>query len=61
MKAVGKGVREIRIHENGEYRVIYTATTGDSVYVLHAFNKKSQKTPKRDIELTRKRLKTVGG
>jgi len=54
-------VREIRIHDNGEFRVIYTATIGDSIYVLHAFNKKSQKTPKRDIELARKRLKTVGG
>jgi len=54
-------VREIRIHEDGEYRVIYTATVGDSVYVLHAFRKKSQKTPKHDIELARKRLKIIGG
>ncbi len=61
MKSVGKGVREIRIHEDGEYRVIYTAAVGDSIYVLHAFSKKSQKTPKRDIDLARKRLKTVGG
>jgi len=34
---------------------------GDSIYVLHAFRKKSQKTPKRDIELARKRLKIIGG
>ncbi len=61
MKSVGKGVREIRIHEGGEYRVIYIATIGDSVYVLHTFSKKSQKTPKRDIELARKRLKVIGG
>jgi len=61
MKSVGKGVREIRIHEDGEYRVLYIATVGDSVYVLHAFIKKSQKTPKHDIELARKRLKIIGG
>lgn len=61
MKSVGKGAQEIRIHEDGEYRVIYTAMIGDSIYVLHAFRKKSQKTSKRDIELARKRLRIIGG
>ncbi len=61
MKAVGKGVREIRIHAEGEHRVIYTASMSDAVYVLHAFVKKTQKTPQRDIELARKRFKQIGG
>jgi len=61
MKAVGKGVRKIRIHAEGEHRVIYTASMGDAVYVLHAFVKKTQKTLQRDIELARKRFKQIGG
>ena len=40
--SVGSGVREIRIHVLGEWRVIYVASLGDSVYVLHCFQKKSQ-------------------
>lgn len=61
MKTVGKAVREIRIRVEGEHRVIYTASLGDAVYVLHAFVKKTQKTPQRDIELARKRFKQIGG
>jgi len=61
MKAVGKGVREIRIRLQGEYRVFYVASIGEAVYLLHAFEKKTQKTPQRDIELARKRFKLIGG
>ncbi len=61
MKAVGKGVREIRLHVEGEYRVLYVASLSDAVYVLHAFEKKTQKTLQRDIELARKRFRQLGG
>jgi len=61
MQSVGAGVREIRIHVLGEWRVIYVATLTEAVYVLHAFRKKSRKTSKNDIELARKRLKEIGG
>jgi phage-related protein len=61
MHSVGAGVREIRIHVLGEWRVVYIAKLAEAVYVLHAFQKKSQKTSKHDIELTRKRLKEIGG
>lgn len=61
MKGIGSGVREIRIHEAGEFRVIYVANIGDAVYALHAFKKKSQKTPKQDIELANKRFKQIRG
>lgn len=58
MKTVGAGVREIRIREAaGAYRVIYLASIGDSVVVLHAFQKKTQQTPQRDIELAASRLR----
>ena len=57
LAVVGKGVEEIRIaDESGAYRVIYVARHADAVYVLHAFQKKSQATPKKDIETARKRF-----
>ena len=56
MPSIGTGVREIRIHYHGEYRVIYTARFKEAVYVLHAFHKKTQKTPKKDLELAKKSI-----
>lgn len=58
MTTVGPGVREIRVREaSGAFRVIYLATDADAVLVLHAFQKKDQRTPQRDIELASNRLK----
>jgi len=58
MKTVGPGVREIRIREaKGAFRVIYLATIGDSVVVLHAFQKKTQQTPQKDLDLAASRLR----
>ena len=58
MKTVGAGVREIRIREaSGAYRVLYLATLPERVLVLHAFHKKTQATPQRDIDLAAKRLR----
>ena len=52
-----KGVEEIRIwDESGTYRVVYTARLADAVIVLHAFQKKTQTTSKRDIDLAKERL-----
>jgi phage-related protein len=36
---------------------IYTATLGDTVYVLHAFRKKTKRTTKADVEIAKARLK----
>jgi len=56
MPSIGKGVEEIRVWDkSGTYRVIYTARLVEVVYVLHAFQKKTQATSKRDIELASKR------
>ena len=56
MPSIGQGVEEIRIwDEAGTFRVIYTARIGDTVVVLHAFQKKTQTTGKRDIDLARAR------
>lgn len=57
---LGSGVYEIRIHEDGEFRVFYLAKRADAIYVLHAFRKKSQQTRKVDIELARQRLRLIG-
>jgi phage-related protein len=60
MPSIGPGVREIRVHEDsGEFRVIYLATRPEAVYVLHAFQKKSQKTSQADVALAIKRFKTI--
>jgi phage-related protein len=57
MPAIGKGVEEIRIwDESGTYRVVYTARLADAVIVLHAFQKKTQTTSKRDIDLAKARF-----
>ena len=61
MKEVGPGAMEIRIHVLGEWRVIFVARFADTVYVLHAFQKKTRKTRQADIELARKRYREIGG
>ncbi|OGW50390.1 MAG: hypothetical protein A2V62_00615 [Nitrospirae bacterium RBG_19FT_COMBO_58_9] len=56
MSTVGVGVREIRVwDESGTYRVLYVAKFEEAVYVLHAFEKRSQKTVKGDIQLAKSR------
>jgi phage-related protein len=60
MASVGAGVREIRIRETaGAFRVLYVATIAEAVYVLHAFQKKSQATARRDLEIASFRLSLV--
>jgi phage-related protein len=58
MTSVGSGVREIRIREDGgAFRVLYVTQIADTVVVLHAFEKKTQKTAKRDLDLADARLR----
>lgn len=62
MKSVGSGVREIRVREvSGAFRIIYLATLPERVLVLHAFQKKKQATPLKDIELAARRLRDWKG
>ena len=56
MSDVGSGVQEIRIKdEAGIFRVLYVAKFEDAVYVLHCFQKKTQRTAKSDLDLASKR------
>jgi len=58
----GPGVREIRVRDaSGAFRVIYVATLPDAVFVLHAFQKKSEATSKRDLEIAMARFKELEG
>ena len=60
MPTVGSGVREIRIHDSsGAYRVMYIAKFAKAVYVLHCFQKKTQKTSKPDLDLVAKRYREL--
>ncbi|MCG7937509.1 MAG: type II toxin-antitoxin system RelE/ParE family toxin [Candidatus Thiodiazotropha lotti] len=59
MTSIGQGVREIRIQQEGQWRVIYIAKFDEANYVLHAFRKKTQKTPKPDIEIAKRALKEI--
>lgn len=54
ISSIGLGVKEIRIHEPREHRVIYLAKYSEAVYVLHAFEKKTQKTSDKDLKIARK-------
>jgi phage-related protein len=60
MSSIGKGAEELRIWvESGTYRVIYIVRFAEAVYVLHAFQKKTQQTSPRDIALARSRYEKL--
>lgn len=60
MKTIGAGVREIRVRDaSGAFRVIFIATLEDAVYILHAFQKKTAATSKRDLDLATARFREL--
>lgn len=60
MSTIGPGACEIRLHEaSGAFRVIYVAKFGTAVYVLHCFQKKTQKTEQRDLDLATQRYRQL--
>lgn len=59
MATVGAGVQEIRIKAGNQYRVLYVAKFSESVYVLHVFHKKTQRTARQDLELSAKRYRDL--
>lgn len=60
MPDIGLGVKEIRLKDsNGIYRVIYVASFSEKVHILHAFQKKTVKTSRKDIALAKKRFKAM--
>lgn len=59
MPSVGAGVHEIRVHAEGEHRVMYVAKFEEAVYVLCAFEKKTRKTPQHVVERASTRYRAV--
>ena len=60
MTSIGAGVKEIRVRdEAGIFRLVYLATRPEGVYVLHSFQKKTQRTGRSDLELAAKRFKSI--
>jgi phage-related protein len=56
MPSIGLGVKELRVRAGGAFRVVYLARFPEAVYVLHAFQKKSNKTARIDVEAARRRF-----
>jgi len=59
MPSVGSGAMEIRIHVGDDYRVFYAAQFEETVYVLHAFQKKTRRTARKDIQLGQQRYREM--
>jgi phage-related protein len=59
MPTIGKGVQEIRIRTEDAYRIFYVAKFDEAVYVLHAFQKKAQKTSKQNINIGQQRYQQM--
>src|SRR3989442_7218418 len=59
LPSVGPGVQEIRIHTGVEHRVIYVAKFPEAVYVLHAFEKRTRRMSKGDVDLAKHRLSAL--
>ena len=62
MPSVSQGVEEIRVlNSSGAYRVIYFARRAEAVYVLHAFHKKTQRAPQKDLQIAKRRFRQLLG
>jgi phage-related protein len=60
MSSIGAGVYELKeADERAWYRAIYLSKVGNTIYVLHCFEKENRKTDRRDLEVARQRLKRV--
>lgn len=56
---VGSSVQEVRIRTGRAFRILYVATRPEAVYVLHVFEKKTQRTAWTDLTLARRRLASL--
>ncbi len=55
VKPLKAGLYELQVRGDQEVRVLYVYATGNDIYLLHAFQKKSQTTPKRELDIARQR------
>jgi len=60
MVGMGEGIFELRFREiSGIYRVIYLIKKNDAIYLVHGFKKKTNKTPRKNIEVALQRIKRI--
>ncbi|GAP93651.1 type II toxin-antitoxin system RelE/ParE family toxin [Leptolyngbya sp. NIES-2104] len=59
MAIVGQGTQEIRVRTEDQYRVFYVAKFAEAIYILHAFQKKTQKTAQKNIKLGQQRYQQM--
>ena len=59
MASFGPGVMEIRVHVGDAYRIFYVAKFSEGIYVLHAFQKKTQRTSQKDIHFGQQRYRLM--
>jgi phage-related protein len=60
MPTVGAGVHEIRVRDDGGvFRMMYVAKFPEAVYVLHAFQKKTRATSRKDLALAKDRYQEI--
>jgi len=59
MPSIGKGVREVRVQYRNQYRLVYVAKFEEAIYVLSAFIKKTQRTPRAEVDKAKERLREV--
>jgi phage-related protein len=61
-RAMGEGLFELRMKsKEGIGRVLYCTLPGRLIFMLHAFIKKTAKTPARELKIARRRLKEIKG
>lgn len=57
---ISRGLHELRLKDRyGTYRVFYFIKRGDAIYFIHAFIKKTQELPQKELELVKKRLREI--
>jgi phage-related protein len=60
LSSIFPGLCEIRIKDrNGQFRVIYLLKRDEAIYLVHAFRKKTQKLPNKEIQTILKQIKEI--
>ncbi len=58
---IGKGLFEIRAKgKEGIGRSLFCTMKGNEIVILHSFVKRTQRTPKKELDIARKRMKEIG-
>jgi phage-related protein len=59
MAGIGRGVIEMRVYTGREYRVLYVTRLPDAIHVVHAFEKRTRRTRRVDVDVARSRYRAL--